>query len=174
MFLQVTPIPQTPPTAPGFDSLFTMVKSNPGSSILTAIIFLIIFVVIFKLGDILSYFKDRAAKKEELELKKLEENQKQNERHFDFYESMVKAVDNNTQAVSSIEKTFLISDAKSGERILGVESRLNDKMSGMESRIKEAVSSTVKEVVHTGKLDKIAASLDRLDGGEDSEDGVPK
>lgn len=166
MFLQ-EPTQAVP--IPGLDSLFAMFKASPGISILTVFAFILIVVVLTRLPDIISYFKDRANKKEEIALKELELKAKKEEqesaRHDDIVtalnnssktsEKVADAVDNNSAVISSLEKTFLVQFSEVKTHMLGAEARLSDK-----------ITSTAEKAAQASKLDKIAASLDRH-GGED-------
>lgn len=158
------------PTSPGLDSLFTMFKTSPGIAILAVIAFILIFVVIFKSNDILAYFKEKAAKREEIETKKMDLEIKRHDDTMAAFASMNTVVANNSTAINSLEKTILVSEARTNEKFSDIKSELHD----MKSDLMEKISSSAKETAHASKLDKIAASLDRQSGGEDAGNGDHK
>lgn len=147
-------------TSPGvpfdFNAIYGLLKDHAGLAILAVILFLVWKYA----GDVGTFFKDYWTKKMESESK--------------LADTTNKTVDKLGDAVSAMKEAFVSMRVETIEKINGVEVRLGEKIVGVENRLSEKIASSAKEVVHHGKLDKIASSLDRLDGGEDSEDGDPK
>lgn len=137
---------QEAPAIPGIDGIFTMLKSNVLIGLLAIITGLITYVVIFKLKDIMDFFKERANKKDELELKKLDDSKQQVDRHYEVLDKLSEVVSNNTQAIVIMKETTIamdgksaerasLNDAKSAERSADLKSFVGEKLSNMENRI---------------------------------------
>ncbi len=135
--------------------LVTMIKEHYPSAILLVILVLLIRYA----GQIGQFFKEYFNKKQEYEAKKVEDSRLILNELLATSKDSNKAVDNNTQALNSLEKVFIASEGRTSDKIAGVESRLSEKISGVESRLSDKISNSTKEVVHQTKLDKIASGL---------------
>lgn len=147
-------------TSPGvpfdFNAIYGLLRDHAGLAILAVVLFLVWKYA----GDVGTFFKDYWIKRMEGESK--------------LAETTNKTIDKLGDAVSSMKEAFVSLRVETIEKINGVETRLGEKIVGVENRLSEKIASSAKEIVHHGKLDKIASSLDKLDSGEDSEDGIPK
>lgn len=159
---------QNVPNAPALETLVGIFKDNPIAGILAVVAFLLCFLVVVKSGDILSFFKERGNKKDELEARKIDLDQTKHDETIAALGNMTKVVENNTHAINAVEKTILSSEARTAEKF----SNISKDILTMESRLSDKIVSAAKDAERGSKLDKIAASLDKLDGGEDSCDGV--
>lgn len=156
----------TTPNAPALETLVSIFKDNPVAGCLSIAAFLLCFLVIVKFGDILSFMKDRASKKEELETKKIDLDQRKHDETITALGNMTKVVENNTQAINSVEKTILLSESKTTEKF----SALSKDMVSMEARLTERISSSAKDVGRDSKMDKIAAALNNRASRSDADE----
>ena len=133
MFLQEPPIPTF---QIDLSFIFNMLKDNFLIGIIAAFI-----VVIFLYGKNLGGFiKDYYDKRVELETKKLDESYKLNDKHFQLYQKNTEAVDKIGEAISSFEKAFVGSEARTGEKIQVSESRITEKILTSEARLADRIS----------------------------------
>ncbi len=123
------------PAIPGIDAIFTMLKSNLGIGLLAVLIGLLVFVTVFKLSDIMNFFKERSEKKHDLELKKLEDSKQQLDRQFSLYEGVTKGVEKIGDTMDKIVETIYNSETRVAEKVTGAETRIIEKISNMESRV---------------------------------------
>lgn len=136
-----------------FNYIYLILQRNWGLAVL-----LILLYLIWKYaGDVGSFFKDYFNKKVDVESKKRDELQKTNDKLFGLYENNTAAVVKVGEAIQSFERAFISSEARTSEKILGVESRIRDTLSGVETRLTEKITSKV----HHDKLDKIVHQLEK-------------
>ncbi len=135
--------------------IVTLIKEHYPLAILA-----VILLIFFKYaGDIGLFFKEYFNKKQEHEAKKVEDSRLILNELLATSKDSNKAVDNNTQALNSLEKVFIASEGRTSDKIAGVESRLSEKISGVESRLSDKINISTKEIANQTKLDKIASGL---------------
>lgn len=117
------------PAIPGIDAIFTMLKSNLGYGLLAILLGLFIFIVVFKSKDYLDFFKERADKKHELEMKKID----QEEEHF----ISIKEMTNNGIVVLS----------KMSDKLDIFKSDIVNELHDVETNIKEDIHDMKTELV---------------------------
>ena len=138
----------TLPAAPGLESIFTMLRSNLGLGILAAVVFAVLFIIMFKLTDIIGYFKERADKKDEIELKKIEEVSKNSDRLHELLrisnEVAEKTGDKVSEAIEAFKDASMLSESRLSEKIQNSETRLSEKINSVEIRLSDKISAVGK------------------------------
>lgn len=125
----------TAPVIPGIDSIFTMLKSNVGYGLLAILLGLLVFVVVFKLQPIMDFFKERAQKKHDLEIKKMETDTQNKDRTFQFQESLLKSIEKVPEAFDKVISAVSGSEMRIIAKVDDMEEKVMDKVDRVMDRL---------------------------------------